>query len=72
MVQQGDRVKILYPDYVVGETGLVLQQEILQDGSKTGYWLVQLENQEMVLALLPEEMHVIEKVQEEVLYDSSE
>lgn len=74
MVQQGDRVKILYPEYAAGETGLVLQQEMLQDKSKTEYWLVQIDGQGMILALLPKEMHVLQKANahEETLYDYSD
>ena len=59
MIQQGDRVQILYPEYAVGETGVVLEQEMLQDGSKTGYWLVRIDGKDMILALLPQEMKVL-------------
>ncbi|ESA36742.1 hypothetical protein N836_05755 [Leptolyngbya sp. Heron Island J] len=59
MIQPGDRVQILYPEYAVGETGVVLEQETLQDGSKTGYWLVRTDDKDMILALLPQEMKVL-------------
>ena len=58
-IRSGDRVKILYPEYVAGETGIVLEQETLRDGSKTGYWLVQIEGKEMVLAQLPHEVELL-------------
>lgn len=59
MIQPGDRVQVLYPEYAAGETGIVLQQETLQDGSKTGYWLVQIDGKDMILALLPQEMKLL-------------
>ncbi len=59
VIKSGDRVRVLYPAYAAGETGIVLQPEVLQDGSKTGHWLVQLEGKDIILALLPQEMTVI-------------
>ncbi|NEQ54148.1 MAG: hypothetical protein F6K11_29125 [Leptolyngbya sp. SIO3F4] len=66
VIQVGDRVSVLYPEYAVGETGVVLEQETLQDGSQTGYWLVRTEVEEMILALLPQEMSVLTRVKESV------
>ena len=62
MVEPGDRVQILYPEYAVGHIGIVLEPEILQDGTLTGYWLVQVEGEEAVLALQPSEIQVLAKV----------
>ena len=60
MIQPGDRVQILYPEYAVGKTGVVLEEETLQDGSKTGYWLVRIDdNKDMILALLSQEMKLL-------------
>ena len=59
VMQPGDRVRVLYPEYATGETGTVLEPETLQDGSKTGYWLVKIDDEEMILALLPKEMQVL-------------
>ena len=64
MIKPGDRVQILYPEYTAGEIGVVLEPEILQDGSKTGYWLVQVEGQEVILALLPKEIKLPERVED--------
>ncbi len=64
MIKPGDRVQILYPEYVAGEIGVVLEQETLQDGSKTGYWLVQVEGEETIFALLPQEMKLPERVED--------
>jgi hypothetical protein len=55
----GLKVSINYPEYVSGETGIILTQEIERDGSATGYWLVQVLNTDIVVALLPEECRVI-------------
>ena len=60
MIQAGDRVRILYPKYVAGETGVILQAEILHHYTKSGYWLVQVENQEIIVALLNHEMELIQ------------
>ena len=58
-LQAGLKVSIKYPEYVSGETGIILTQEIERDGSATGYWLVQVLNTDIVVALLPEECRVI-------------
>lgn len=59
VISPGHRVQVLYPSYAAGKTALVLELETLQDGSQTGYWLVKIEEEEIVLALLPEEMTVL-------------
>ena len=59
MMQPGDRVQVLYPAYAAGKTGIILEQETLQDGSQTGYWLVQIDDEDMILALLPQEMKLL-------------
>ena len=60
MIEPGVRVKVLYPDYAAGKTGVVLAQETLQDGSTTGYWLVQIDDEdEMILALSPQEVQIL-------------
>ena len=63
-MQSGDKVHILYPEYAAGAIGIVLEQETLQDGSKTGYWLVQVEDDEMLLALLPQDVKLPERVKD--------
>ena len=58
-MQPGDRVQVIYPKYAAGETGTILAKEILEDGSDTGHWLVQIDGQDMVLALLSQEMKLL-------------
>ena len=58
-MQSGDRVRVRHPEYATGETGIILEQEILRDGSRTGYWLVQIEGKEMILAQLPHELELL-------------
>ena len=62
MMQPGNRVQVIYPKYAAGETGTILAKETLEDGSETGYWLVQIDGQEMILALLPQEMEVLKSL----------
>ncbi|MDV3347581.1 hypothetical protein D0962_16990 [Leptolyngbyaceae cyanobacterium CCMR0082] len=60
VIKLGDRVRILYPKYAAGQTGTVLEQETLEDGSKTGHWLVKVDGERyMILALLPKDMKVL-------------
>ena len=56
MFQVGDSVRVLTPAYVAGEIGTILGEEMLEDSSKTGYWLVQIESRDIILALLPDEI----------------
>lgn len=57
VINPGDSVRILYPDYVAGKTGTVLVAETLRDGSQSDYWLVQIgQTDDVILALLPNEM----------------
>lgn len=58
-MQPGDRVQVLYPEYAAGKAGTILEKETLQDGSETGYWLVQTDNDDMILALLPKEIKLL-------------
>lgn len=58
-LQVGLKVKIFAPEYVSGETGLVLNPEIERDGRATGYWLVQIVDTDVVVALLPGECELI-------------
>ncbi|MEO0687141.1 MAG: hypothetical protein AAFY76_19355, partial [Cyanobacteria bacterium J06649_11] len=59
-IQRGRTVRVLYPDYVAGETGTVLEQETLNNGIQTGYWLVQLKGSDSVFALSTCEMQVLD------------
>ena len=52
-------MQVLYPEYAAGKTGVVLAKEILQDGTETGYWLVKIDCEDMILALLPQEVKTL-------------
>lgn len=58
-IRVGDRVEILQPDYVAGKMGKILTPELVQDGQLTGRWIVKVEQEEVLLSLLPEEFRVI-------------
>ena len=62
MIKPGDKVKILYPEYAAGKTGVVLTKETLEDGAETGYWLVQVEYEDIILALLSQEIKVLKNL----------
>ena len=59
VIKSGMRVQVLYPTYALGKTGVVLQEEALNDGSKTGHWLVKIDDEGWILALLPQEMRIL-------------
>ncbi|MEM7796666.1 MAG: hypothetical protein AAF579_19695 [Cyanobacteria bacterium P01_C01_bin.118] len=59
VIKPGVRVQVLYPAYAVGKTGVILEEETLDDGSKTGYWLVKIDGEDLILALMPREMRVL-------------
>lgn len=52
-------MQVLYPEYAAGKTGVVLAKEMLQDGTETGYWLVKIDCEDMILALLPHEVKTL-------------
>mgnify|MGYP001797828416 FL=1 len=58
MIQPGDKVQVLYPEYAAGKTGVVLAKEMGHDGAETGYWLVKIDYEDMILALLPQEVKI--------------
>ncbi|MBD2256706.1 hypothetical protein H6G13_03915 [Pseudanabaena sp. FACHB-2040] len=58
-LQAGLKVRIYYPEYVSGKTGVILTQEVECDGSASGYWLVQVLDSDIVVALLPEECALV-------------
>lgn len=59
-IQIGVRVKILQPDYVAERTGVVISQEELPDGQRTGRWLIQVDDENILLSLIPQEFEVID------------
>ncbi|NET50363.1 MAG: hypothetical protein F6K09_17025 [Merismopedia sp. SIO2A8] len=50
-MQPGDRVVILAPSYAAGMLGVVLQAEQQSDGTLSDRWLVQVEEEDMILSL---------------------
>ncbi len=62
MDQVGSRVLILSPDYVAGEIGVAIAEEIGPDNAKSGSWLVRIAKRGIVVALLPHEVVWLDKV----------
>lgn len=56
MSQVGSRVLILSPDYIAGEIGVAIAEEVGPDNAKSGSWLVRIARRGIVVALLPQEM----------------
>jgi hypothetical protein len=59
-IQVGTRVKVLQPAYVAHRTGVILSKEELPDGKITGRWIIQIEGENILLSLMPQEFAVIE------------
>ncbi len=55
----GERVLILHPAYVAGKVGVVCAQEILSDGQPSGRWLIQIDSEDIMVSLTPNEFQVI-------------
>jgi hypothetical protein len=58
-IQIGAKVRILQPDYVAERTGVVISPEELPDGQRTGRWIIQVDDENILLSLVPEEFEVI-------------
>jgi hypothetical protein len=58
-ISPGKRVRILYPLYACNLTGVVLCQEEQTSGVKTGCWLIDVEAQDMILALEAHEFELL-------------
>lgn len=54
-VVTGQKVLILYPDYAANFVGFVIGPEEVRQNVKTGYWLIQMEATNIILALTPDE-----------------
>ena len=61
MLEPGMTVRILHPPYVIGETGKILSQEVVAEEEPSDYWLVQVNGEKMILALLAQEFQVIKQ-----------
>lgn len=67
-IRIGARVKILQPDYVAEQLGMVISREEIAEGQATDRWLIQVVDAEkpvdgteaIVLSLLPQEFQVID------------
>ena len=55
-IKVGERVHILEPKYGMGQIGSVIAEEEGARGVHTGYWLVQIEETDIILALLENEI----------------
>ena len=58
-LQPGTIVRILFPQYVAGDTGKILSPAIVEQAETSDYWLVKVCGEEMVLALLPDEFQIL-------------
>lgn len=59
-IHVGARVKILQPDYVAGQTGVIISPELLSDNQPSDRWIVQIDAEDMLLSLHPSEFLVLE------------
>ncbi|MEO1592866.1 MAG: hypothetical protein AAFU71_16465 [Cyanobacteria bacterium J06632_22] len=59
MIRPGSKVRILRPQYVAGRLGTVLSAETDSQGVTTGYWIVSVDDLDVLVALLPEEMSAL-------------
>jgi hypothetical protein len=59
IIQVGDRVEILAPTYVAGKTGVVCGRELLTADELSDRWLVQVDQEEMIVSLYMVEFRVI-------------
>jgi hypothetical protein len=58
-IQVGAKVRILEPSYVSGKTGVVISPETLSDGKTSRRWIIQVEAEEIMLSLDPEQFLVL-------------
>ncbi|MCX7593438.1 MAG: hypothetical protein N2235_06705 [Fischerella sp.] len=63
-VQVGDKVLILSPAYVAGKFGIVLSREPFVDGQPSDRWLIQVNKENIVVSLTPNEFQVVGKEKE--------
>ncbi|MDB9303715.1 hypothetical protein PN488_04875 [Nodularia spumigena CS-591/12] len=56
-VQVGDKVLILRPAYVIGKVGVVCGLESSSDSPANTRWIIQIESENMVVSLTPDEFH---------------
>ncbi|MDB9383809.1 hypothetical protein PN465_16525 [Nodularia spumigena CS-584] len=56
-VKVGDKVLILRPAYVIGKVGVVCGLESNSDNPANTRWIIQIESENMVVSLTPDEFH---------------
>ncbi len=55
----GDKVLILRPAYVAGKVGVILDREMLSGATFSGRWLIQVDSENIVVSLTPNEFEVV-------------
>ncbi|MDM9384392.1 hypothetical protein QUB80_27350 [Chlorogloeopsis sp. ULAP01] len=58
-VQIGAKVLILRPAYVAGKVGVVCGREVLSDNQPSDRWLIQVNSENIVVSLTPNDFQVI-------------
>jgi hypothetical protein len=58
-IQVGNKVLILRPAYVAGKVGVVCSRESLLEGQASNRWLIQVDSDNMLVSLTPQEFQVI-------------
>jgi hypothetical protein len=58
-IQVGNKVLILHPAYVAGKVGVVCSRESLLEGQASNRWLIQVDSDNMLVSLSPQEFQVI-------------
>jgi hypothetical protein len=53
--QVGEQVLILLPEYAAGKIGMVVAEEILNDGKISGNWLVEVTDEKLIVSLSMDE-----------------
>ncbi|MBD2100289.1 hypothetical protein H6F94_05290 [Leptolyngbya sp. FACHB-261] len=58
-IQEGDKVQVICPNYLAGQVGVVLCREVRSDGRPSKRWLIQLEGEDILVSLCPEELQIL-------------
>jgi hypothetical protein len=59
-IQTGARVRVLQPDYAAGQIGVVIGPEELLEGQPTERWLIQIEQDKVLLSLPPQDFELLD------------
>ncbi|MGJ5673192.1 MAG: hypothetical protein ACR9NN_06205 [Nostochopsis sp.] len=62
-IQVGNVVLILYPEYVAGKKGVVCAQEVIINKKMSDRWIIQIESENIVVSLNPNEFKLTEERQ---------